>query len=115
MKPPLSSTAAGPARDAEMYAAGLAAKAPADAWVPVSVRWRHVVSGDVVLDPDGRTWMLTDRPMTGGMTVTRGAHSYTATPDPDDVVDVLIPVVERDAVELARAELGARLIERRTA
>ena len=84
-----------------------------DAWAPVPMRWRWVQPADVVLDPDGQPWMLTDRPMTGGMTVTRGAHSYTATPDPDDTVTVLIPVAEREAVELTREQLGARLIERR--
>lgn len=116
MKPPLSSTAAGPARDVEMFAAGqAAARLGRDCWCPVPLRWRHVLPGDVVLDPDRRSWMLTDRPMSGGLTVTRGAHSYTATPDPDAVVDVLVPVAEREAVEVARDQLGAALVARRTA
>jgi hypothetical protein len=44
----------------------------------------------------------------------QGHTHHSVLVDLDDVIDVLIPVPEREAVELAREVLGARLVERRT-
>ena len=87
---------------------------PPDVFVPVPLRWRHVVAGDVFLGADGRLWCVEN--MHQGAVCVRNARDQVADRvDPDDVVSVLVPVVERDAVELTREQLGARLIERRTA
>jgi hypothetical protein len=83
--------------------------------VPIPIRWRHVHAGDVVLGLDGSLWAISGRDGGGTWTARRGPQVYTSTPDLDDVISVLIPVPERDAVELTRETLGARLVERRTA
>jgi len=76
--------------------------------------------GDVFLSAKtGDLWMVaglvdrTDRPARD-VTVQRGGHSYTGEQDLDDLLQVLVPVVERDALRLTRDELGARLVDRRT-
>ncbi len=87
---------------------------PPDAWVPVPVRWRHVQPGDLVL-AGATPWLITHVQDDGTVV---GQHTFRerhhARPDPDDVAQVLVPVTEREAVELAREQLGARLVERRT-
>ena len=77
--------------------------------------------GDVFLSRDGALWIVSRADFGSqagqfGILVDNGnvAHRWGGTVDPDDVVQVLVPVTERDAVELARDQLGARLIERRT-
>lgn len=91
---------------------------PADAWVPVSLRWRHVVAGDVFVAPDGELWLVhAAQALPDGtfrVVADRGADEYGRPVDPDDVISVLVPVSLRDAVELTREQLGARLVERRT-
>lgn len=90
---------------------------PADCFVPVPIRWRHVLAGDVFVDRNGQLWhvVAANPHRTGLITVAaeRGDESLTQQLDPDDVIHVLIPVPERDAVELTRERLGARLVERR--
>lgn len=44
-----------------------------------------------------------------------GHFPYEGDVDPDAVVEVLVPVTEREALELTREQLGARVVERRTA
>lgn len=88
---------------------------PPDAFVPVPLRWRHVIASDVVLGRDGALWAITDVDHLGTWVAVNGLREYQSQPDPDEVVNVLVPVTERDAVELTREQLGARLIERRTA
>jgi hypothetical protein len=92
---------------------------PPDAWVPVQLRWRWVRTGDVFFSPKtGDLWsVVNDLGPTyarGSVLVRRGARSYVTTVDPDDAIAVLVPVVERDALALTRAELGARLVGRRS-
>lgn len=90
---------------------------PADAFVPVPVRWRNVNASDTFVAPDGKLWhvakIATSRAALA-VTAQYGDRQFSRDVDPDDVVTVLIAVPERDAVELARDVLGARLIERRT-
>ncbi len=92
---------------------------PPDAWVPVPLRWRHVVAGDVFVGKDGDAWQIARTGSSYGVgievTAIQGDRSFSDDVDPDDVIPVLVPVTERDAVELTREQLGARLIERRTA
>lgn len=88
---------------------------PRDVWVPVPLRWRHVIEGDIVLGGDGRTWLIAVRASDGSVGAMHTAEQrFSDSPDPDDVIPVLIPVIERDAVELTREVLGARLIAGRT-
>jgi hypothetical protein len=87
---------------------------PADAWVPVPIRWRHVIGGDIVLDPAGAPWHVSENDLLGTWVLQQGLREFQRQADPDEVVNVLVPVPERDAVELARDVLGARLVERRT-
>lgn len=91
---------------------------PPDVWVPVPIRWRHILPGDVFVDRDGALWHVneTRTPIAGlWIKAAKGVDTVQAAVDFDDVIHVLIPVPERDAVELTRDTLGARLIGRRTA
>lgn len=86
-------------------------------WVPVPLRWRHVETADVIVAPDGELWQVTDTWFGRACktaTAARGRATFSRDVDPDDVIPVLIPVTERDAVELTIEQLGARLVERRT-
>lgn len=95
----------------------MTATLPPDVWVPVSLRWRHVIAGDVFVGSNGLTWHVTEvEPQNGGcidITCQSGKDQFTSDVDPDDVISVLVPALERDAVELTRDQLGARLVERR--
>ncbi len=42
----------------------------------------------------------------------RGTATHQATPDPAALVDVLVPLAERDALVAARDGLGARIVSR---
>lgn len=89
----------------------------AQVWVPVPLRWRHVIAGDVFVGKEQALWSVKDiRSHAAHLTVytQSGQHYYPADVDPDDVIEVLVPALERDAVELTREELGARLVARRT-
>jgi hypothetical protein len=92
-----------------------------DPRVPVPMRVRHVVAGDEFASPrDGSHWRITAAGdvlwhLAGReLVVTYEGRTVTSDRDPDDVLDVLVPVVERDAVELLYDQLGARLITGRT-
>lgn len=92
---------------------------PPDAFVPVPLHWRYVAPGDVFVAPDGRLWHVraTDADGPLGRNVVSAEHgkeAHTAAVDPDNTISVLVPVTERDAVELCREELGARLTGQRT-
>lgn len=89
----------------------------ADIFVPVPLRWRHVVAQDTFLALGGQMWHVRQAwPVKGQIEITAvsGQTKFARLVDPDDVIDVLIPALERDAVELTREQLGARLIARRT-
>lgn len=92
---------------------------PPDAWVPVPMRWRNVKAGDVVLDPDGRLWMI-DRvylEQDGTLNVLHnagGTSAFLAPRDPDATVPVLVSLAERDAVVALREQLDdVRVLEGR--
>lgn len=87
-----------------------------EVWVPVPLRARHVITGDVFVGGDSNLWHVKDvrRHDTYLTFYTESGQSYyPADIDPDDTVNVLVPASERDAVELTIDELGARLVERR--
>jgi hypothetical protein len=91
---------------------------PPDVYVPVPLHWKHVLPGDVFVGKDGALWHVEE---TGPSLSTsydviavRGAKVHKADVDPDDSIQVLVPVTERDALRLTRDELGATLVERRT-
>jgi hypothetical protein len=92
---------------------------PPDVWVPVPVRWRYVRSWDLIVGKNKAIWAVERIGCSYGpgleVTAVCGPDSFTDDVDPDETVQVLIPVAERDAVELCREELGARLVEQRTA
>jgi len=87
-----------------------------DVWVPVPLRWRHALQGDVFVGGDGQLWMVMERYEYKGQhgAVACRSKEYDAPINPDDVIQVLVPVSERDALELTREQLGARVVERRT-
>lgn len=92
-----------------------------DEHVPVPLRVRHVVTGDVFVSVrDGSHWHVTRADgvqwRIGGCELVVEHEGQTASKllDPDHVLDVLVPAVEADAVELLHAELGAQLIAGRT-
>lgn len=90
----------------------------ADVYVPVPLRWRHVQAHDVFLAKDGALWTVRQISHRDGGTwvdAGLGLAFHAADVDPDDVVTVLVPATERDAMTLMRDQLGARLIERRAA
>jgi len=84
------------------------------AWVPIFIAWRHVVAGDVVLGGDGALWHIAEVDESGTWIAERGRQTYESRPDPDATIAVLVPVTERDAIELGQEQLGARLVQRRT-
>ena len=88
------------------------------AWVPVPLRWRHVIPGDVFVGRDNILWTVTEaldpQSFSFEVVVSRIDDHFRDNVDPDDVINVLVPVTERDAVELTMEELGARLVQRRT-
>jgi hypothetical protein len=86
-------------------------------WMPVALCWRVVRPGDVFLARDGQLWCVTAATLAHdsiALAATHGERHGTRKVDPDDNVPVLIPVSEYEAVNLTRAELGARVIARRT-
>ena len=90
-----------------------------DVWVPAPVRWRHMLVGEVFLGAKDRQWMvsaLASQPDgTISVTARQGQDEFQAVVDPDETIQALVPTVEREALELTRAELGAQIIERRAA
>lgn len=104
---------------ADGHACGLAERPDALVLAPVPIGWRHVRAGDVFRDPRGRLWsVLAIGHAAGGLvraTVTRaGLNPAVADLDPDERVEVLYEVPERDAITLVVEQLGARLIEGRS-
>lgn len=87
--------------------------APADAWVPVPLRWRHVRPGDVIVGRENVLWNVWGSREAMGRWAIDAFGMATVYGDPDDVVNVLIPVPERDAAGAVRDELAATLVERR--
>jgi hypothetical protein len=89
----------------------------ATCWVPVPLRWRHVVAGDVIAGKGGHAWLVEQVPPF--YVLNRGAERYPGPDgkrhpvDPDEVVQVLTPVPMAQAMALTRAELGTQVIERR--
>ena len=91
---------------------------PPDVWVPVSIRFRYVQAGDTFVGNAAQLWhVISIKPDLSQLRIQahQGHTLFSVMVDPDDVIDVLTPVPERDAIELTRDALGARLIERRTA
>jgi hypothetical protein len=86
-------------------------------WVPVPLRWRHVRTGDVFVSPGGDLWHVRSTNSLGRAVVSAdcGDQNYASPVDPDDVINVLVPTTEADAVGLTIEQLGARLLERREA
>lgn len=95
---------------------------PATCWAPVPVRWRYVQRAEVIvgragellrvvysdLADDGRSWMVTVAQMVSG------PDALWAGPvDPDELVQVLVPIPERDAQRLSVEQLGAVVVGRR--
>lgn len=95
----------------------MTATLPSDVWVPVPLRARHIMAWDMIVGNDGSLWAVSssasDPSGKWSISALCGAEGLSQFVDPDDVIPVLVPVVERDAVELTRDQLGARLVERR--
>lgn len=86
----------------------------AGCWIPVTIRWRHVRGGDVIAGTDGNLWMIEarDRRWTEWVSVRRGDQQFDDYVDPDETVTVLVPAAEAAARDLARNELGAKVVDR---
>lgn len=99
------------------FAAGLAARPPADCYVPVPVRWRLAAEGDVFVGGGGALWHVDTIGRGYGTQLTvQASHAGREVKvgcDPDETVTILVAVPEADAVDLVREVLGARLIARR--
>lgn len=93
----------------------------AAAWAPVTLTWRHTLPGDAFVGQGGTLWRITSSAPAAvagqwQLDVAEAGEQATAyVGDPDEDVDVLCPVAERDAFVLLRAELGARLVGRKAA
>ncbi len=83
-----------------------------DAWAPVSLTWSAVRPGDVILAAQTRLPWVVASVSGAEVTAVRGSATHRATPDPDAMVDVLCPVVERAALAALREGLGARITGR---
>lgn len=100
------------------HAAGLAARPPADCYVPVPTRWRYARAEDTFVGGGALWHVQTLGPSTrvpGALAVTAvcGARTFAVDDlDLDEAVTVLVTVSESDAVQLAAEVLGARLISR---
>jgi hypothetical protein len=91
------------------------ARAHADCWVPIPLRWRHVRPGDVVVLKD-KLWEVTATDMHEQWAeafVARGEKTHRADLDPDATVPVLVRHQEREALQTAREQLGATVVDRR--
>lgn len=93
-----------------------------DCWAPVPTTWRYVRGGDVLAARKTAALLLvldTPAPTKDGRLSARvvaapnGEVTYLV--DVDDPVTVLRAIAERDAGTLLAAELGARLIDERSA
>lgn len=89
-----------------------------DAWVPVALAVRHACVGDVFYSAKtSDLWLITgiqdrtDRPARS-LSVSHAAETHTVELDLDKIIQVLVPVLERDALRVCRDELGAKLAER---
>ncbi len=90
---------------------------PADTWGPVPMRWELVQAGDIILGRDGTPWQVVDKtPLEGDEvlpTVQRGRDTFEKPTPGAQLVNVLIPLVDRQAVlNLREAGITGRLIER---
>lgn len=94
-----------------------------DCWVPVTLRWHHVVAGDVIVtagaDPKlwGITTLVDASEAANVITVdaVRGAEKFTKAVDPTDpkaTVRVLERHSQREALVTCRESLGARVVGR---
>lgn len=88
---------------------------PATCWAPVPVRWRYVQPGDVTIGTAGLVF-VTGAGVEGSrlrIDATSGAFDGTWYSDPDELVNVLVPIPERDAARLTVEQLGAVVVGRR--
>lgn len=87
-------------------------------WVPVPLRWRHVVTGDVLQGKEA-AGLYVERAMRDerGRVVVQvysAAGVWRGDVDPDETVQVLTPVPMAQAVAITREQIGMQLIARRT-
>lgn len=88
---------------------------PATCWAPVPVRWRYVQAGDVTLGTAALVYVTGIGVEGNRLRVDATASGFDGTwyPDPDELVNVLVPIPERDAQRLSVEQLGAHVIGRR--
>lgn len=90
----------------------------AHCWAPVQRRWRYIVAGDVIVasedDGPGTLMSIIDvRYRQAGILVDYLLASQIQQEpgvDPDELVTVLVPAVERDGMALLADTMGARVI-----
>lgn len=89
----------------EVEASSVAANPLAHCWVPTPRAWRHIPDGATFVGGDGKLWELLAKVATadGSPAVQVRCGKLEPPPvavDPDEQVLVLVPMVERDALEL---------------
>lgn len=89
-----------------------AAAAHTDCHTPIPLRWRHVRPGDVVVLKD-KLWEVVGTNTQDVVTVIRGGKTHSAAPDADATVPVLVRHQEREALQIAREQLGGTVMDRR--
>ena len=89
-----------------------AALPPGDAYVPVPLRQRHLLAGDVFVGQGGQLWTVAVGTRPGYLTATIGQTVRAAEVDPDQVFNVLVEVPMAQAVSVAREQLAMQLVER---
>lgn len=86
---------------------------PATCWAPVPVRWRYVQPGDVLAGKE--SLLVVAHVELGPRWFNAVLHGYEESfdVDPDELVQVLVPIPERDAQRLSVEQLGAVVVGRR--
>lgn len=82
-------------------------------WVPIPLRWRHVLPGDVIVGKGKLLMVQAVARKPSSILINLHGHAADFRRDPDETVSVLVPFAEREALVLLRTELGARVIERK--
>lgn len=91
---------------------------PSTCWAPVPLRWRHVRPGDITVAEDGSLVPIVSVGYSqAGVDVdyvVPGGLDHATELDPDEMVDVLVPIPERDLMRTTAEQLGAWCIDRAT-
>lgn len=86
-------------------------------WAPVPLRWRHVRPGDVTVAEDGSLIPIVAVLLVkAGVRITYllDGRDHFTTEDPDEMVEVLVSIKERDLMAATAEQLSTWVIDRAT-